>query len=68
MQPSGYRLLRHIPMLPGTVINRVVERFGTLTALLAASERELDDVDGVGERRARAIAEGLRRMREHASL
>ncbi len=66
--PSGYRLLRHIPMLPGTVIARVIERFGTLTALLSASEKKLEDVDGVGEHRARAIAEGLRRMREHASL
>lgn len=66
--PAGYRLLRHIPMLPGTVITRVIERFGTLTALLEASEEELDEVDGVGHRRARAIAEGLRRMREHASL
>ncbi len=66
--PAGYRLMRHIPMLPGTVITRVIERFGTLTALLGASEDELDEVDGVGERRSRAIAEGLRRMREHASL
>jgi len=29
-------------------------------------EEELDDVDGVGARRARAIIEGLRRIREHA--
>lgn len=65
--PSGYRLLRHIPMLPGTVISRVIERFGTLTALLGASEHDLDRIEGVGERQARAIAEGLRRMRDHAS-
>lgn len=68
VRPAGYRLLRHIPMIPGTVINRVTERFGTLSALLGASEEQLDDVDGVGARRARAIIEGLRRMREHASM
>lgn len=68
VRPAGYRLLRHIPMLPGTVINRVTERFGTLSALLDASEEQLDDVDGVGSRRAKAIIEGLRRMREHASM
>jgi diadenylate cyclase len=65
--PSGYRLLRHIPTVPGTVITRVIERFRTLTALLAASEDELGAVEGVGHRRARAIAEGLRRMREHTA-
>jgi diadenylate cyclase len=68
VQPAGFRMLRHIPMLPATVINRLIERFGTLIALLSASEAQLDDVDGVGERRARAIREGLRRMREHAAL
>lgn len=66
--PTGYRLLRRIPMLPGAVVNRVAEKFGSLQALLSATEDELDDVDGVGERRARAIIDGLRRMREHASL
>lgn len=68
VEPAGFRMLRHIPMLPGTVINRLVERFGTLMALLSASESQLDDVDGVGERRARAVREGLRRMREHATI
>ncbi|MEN6430411.1 MAG: DNA integrity scanning diadenylate cyclase DisA, partial [Coriobacteriales bacterium] len=68
VHPAGYRLLRHIPMLPTTVINRVIERFQTLSALLGASEEQLDEVDGVGARRARAIIEGLRRMREHAAL
>ncbi len=68
VHPAGYRLLRHIPMLPTSVINRVIERFGTLSALLGATQQQLDDVDGVGTRRASAIIEGLRRMREHASL
>jgi diadenylate cyclase len=65
--PRGYRVLHRIPGLPATIINRLVERFGTLARLLEASEAELDDVEGVGERRARAIRDGLRRMREHAS-
>jgi diadenylate cyclase len=66
VEPHGYRLLHHIPLLPATVINRLVERFGTLPALLDATEEDLDEVDGVGARRARAIIEGLRRMRDHA--
>jgi diadenylate cyclase len=68
VEPRGYRLLRRIPQLPGTVINRLVERFGTLRALMQASESELDDVDGVGARRAQAISDGLRRMRDRAVL
>jgi diadenylate cyclase len=53
-----------VPMLTGTVANRLVERFGTRKALLDASEAQLDDVDGVGSRRARSIHDGLRRVRE----
>ncbi len=67
-QPRGYRVLHRIPILPGTVVNRLVERFGTLAGLLQASEAQLDDVDGVGTRRARAIRDGMRRIRQHSGL
>ncbi len=66
VRPRGYRLLGRIPMLPGPVVNRLVERFGTLNEMLTATPDALDDVDGVGSRRAKAIIEGLRRMRERA--
>lgn len=66
VRPRGYRVLRHIPSLPGAVANRVVDRFQTLSALLGASEQQLDDVEGVGARRAAAIIDGLRRLREHS--
>jgi diadenylate cyclase len=68
VEPRGYRLLRRVPLLPGTVINRLVDRFGTVRGLMAASESNLDDVDGVGPRRARAIGDALRRMRDRAVL
>jgi len=68
VRPKGYRLLHRVPLLPGTVINRLVDRFGSLKGLMGATEQQLDDVDGVGARRARAIREGLRRMRERAVL
>ena len=35
--PRGYRLLAKVPRLPGTVIDRLVEHFGGLQKLLAAS-------------------------------
>lgn len=64
VHPRGYRVLHAIPQLPLTVIERLVERFETLSALLGASVADLDAVDGVGTRRARVVVDGLRRMRE----
>jgi diadenylate cyclase len=63
----GYRVLRRIPSLPISVMNRLVERFAALAAISKATEQQLDEVDGVGARRARVIAEGLRRLREASS-
>jgi len=60
----GYRVLRRIPSLPVSVVNRLIERFNALAAIAHATEQQLDEVDGVGARRAHVIAEGLRRLRE----
>ena len=68
VRSRGYRVLRRIPSLPGAVINRLVERFSTLVALSRATEEQLDEVDGVGARRARTIADGLRRLRGSAAV
>ncbi len=65
VRPRGFRFLKRIPLLPASVVNRLVEKFRSLPELLLATEDELDDVDGVGARRARAISEGLGRMRAH---
>ncbi len=64
MSPRGYRLLARVPRLPGTVVDRLVETFGTLQALLAATADDLQTVDGVGEMRARVVREGLSRLAE----
>ncbi len=63
--PRGYRVLSHIPRLPDAVIRHVVRDFSTLDAVIRASHRELEAVDGVGAVRAREIREGLRRLQEH---
>lgn len=65
-EPRGYRILARIPRLPAAVADNLVARFRGLTGLLRAATRELDEVDGVGEARARAIRERLGRMREEA--
>ena len=65
MQPRGYRVLSHIPRLPDSVIRHVVEQLANLEAIVRASQRDLEAVDGVGAVRARDIREGLRRLQEH---
>ncbi|RMH81644.1 MAG: DNA integrity scanning protein DisA [Actinomyces sp.] len=62
LTPHGHRLLAQIPRLPEVVADRVVERFGVLPKILRASTDDLVEVEGVGESRARAIREGLRRI------
>lgn len=62
--PRGYRLLSRIPRLPATVVERLVERFHTLPRVMEATISELDEVEGVGESRARMIQDGLRRLSE----
>lgn len=62
--PRGYRLLYQIPKIPTTVIDSVVKEFGSLPNIARASIDELDRVAGVGEARAKAIQEGLRRIKE----
>jgi diadenylate cyclase len=62
--PRGYRALSQVPRLPRLVAQKIVHRFGDLDAILAASDAELEEVDGVGEARAKEVREGLRRISE----
>lgn len=62
--PRGYRALKKIPRLPMPVIENIVKTYGNLYSVLKTSASELDDVEGVGEVRARAIVEGLHRLRD----
>jgi diadenylate cyclase len=65
VQPRGYRVLAQVPRLPDGVVRQVVRDFGSLDAIIRASHRDLEAVDGVGSVRAREIREGLRRLQEH---
>ena len=65
VSPRGYRVLSRIPRLPDSVIRHVVRDFASLDAVIRASHRDLEAVDGVGAVRAREIREGLRRLQEH---
>jgi diadenylate cyclase len=62
VSPRGFRMLNKIPRLPSIIINNLVEKFGYLPQVVMATIEELDEVDGIGEVRARAIKEGLKRI------
>jgi diadenylate cyclase len=68
LQPKGYRLLSRIPRLPTAIIDKIVTSFGDLSMILRASVDDLDEVDGVGEVRARAIKEGLSKLTSSSIL
>lgn len=64
----GYRILNKIPRLPSSIMENLVKHFGELQQVMAATYDELDLVEGVGEARAKAIKNGLRRLREQFIL
>ncbi|MCC5951792.1 MAG: DNA integrity scanning diadenylate cyclase DisA [Acidimicrobiia bacterium] len=68
VQPRGYRLLSRVPRLPEQIIDHIVERFGTLSKIMRATIADLDDVEGVGETRARAIKDGLSKLTSSSIL
>lgn len=68
ISPRGYRILSKIPRLPVPVIENLVRYFGSLQCMLKSSIDELDGVDGIGSARAKAVKEGLNRIREQAAL
>lgn len=68
VSPRGYRMLSKIPRIPFTIIENLVDRFALLTHVQRASIEELDDVEGIGEVRARSIKNGLKRMQEQLLL
>lgn len=66
VRPRGFRILSTIPRMPDSVVEKVVARFDNLRNIMMASTALLDEVDGVGQRRAMAIKEGLNRIAESA--
>jgi diadenylate cyclase len=64
--PRGYRLLKQVAKIPPATADKVVEQYGNLVNLSSASEEDLMEVDGIGEKRAKSIVEGIRHMRNRS--
>ncbi|MGJ7913541.1 DNA integrity scanning diadenylate cyclase DisA [Neobacillus sp. LXY-1] len=60
----GYRMLNKIPRLPGIIMENLINRFGHLSKIFYATVEELDEVDGIGEVRAKKIKEGFKLIKD----
>ena len=60
----GYRILNKIPRMPSNIVTNLVKTFKSFQHILLADIDKLDEVEGIGEVRARTIKQSLRRMQE----
>lgn len=66
VNPRGYRLLNQVTNIPLAAADHVVARFKDLIHLCRADQATLMEVEGIGEKRARSIIEGIRLMRSRS--
>ena len=50
--------------MPSFIVDNIVKNSGRGRKILSASAEELDEVDGIGEIRAKTIVQSLKRMQE----
>ena len=68
ISPKGFRILFKVPRIPVSVIENLVKHFKELKYVIDADTDALDQVDGIGEARAKAIRSGLKRIKEQIYL
>lgn len=61
---KGYRILNKIPRMPSSIVENLIDAFKSFQHILAADIESLDDVEGIGEVRARTIKQSLKRMQD----
>ncbi len=62
--PKGYRILSKIPRMPNNIVENLIQNFDSFQHIIEASIEDLDNVEGIGEVRARNIKNSLNRMQE----
>ena len=60
----GYRILNKVPRMPANIVENLILSFKSFQHILDADIESLDEVDGIGEVRARTINQSLKRMQE----
>ena len=61
---KGYRILSKIPRMPTSIVENLISSFKSFQHILTADIETLDEVEGIGEVRARAIKQSLKRMQD----
>lgn len=61
---KGYRILNKIPRMPSNIVENLIQGFESFQHIVDASIEDLDNIEGIGEVRARNIKSALRRMQE----
>ncbi len=62
--PKGYRILNKIPRMPNNIVENLIKSFKTFQHIITADIQALDDVEGIGEVRAKNIKQAIKRMQE----
>ena len=62
--PKGYRILNKVPRMPSSIVDNLVKSFKSFQHILVAEISDLDKVEGIGEVRAGAIKQYLKKMQE----
>lgn len=60
----GYRILNKIPRMPSNIVENLVNAFKSFQHIIQADIPDLDEVEGIGEIRAKAIKRSIKRMQE----
>lgn len=67
VRPRGYRLLQKVAKIPNGTAQNVVRRFKDLVSLSRTNAECLMEVEGIGEKRANAIIEGIKFIRKKST-
>jgi len=61
---KGYRILNKVPRMPSSIVDNLINAFKSFQHILVADIESLDEVEGIGEVRARTIKQSLKRMQD----
>ncbi len=68
IEARGYRLLKYLAKIPMSVSKKVVERFHGIFEISHASQEDLKEVEGIGDKRAKAIVDSISSLKTRKNL
>jgi len=68
VSPRGYRLIMKIPRMPISIAKNVVKKFRKFNILLKASQKKLQEVEGIGEKRALGIVMEIKALKRKVNI